>query len=113
MDELRPELPERSKKAQVPYCVCLAWSADGSTLYSGACASLAGHSGARGAALAPVEVCTWHLCAPWRGPAQGLLRSLGLRVAELPWSEGDARMCPAHTHVPCPACRTLQATPTA
>ncbi len=35
MDELRPELPERSKKAQVPYCVCLAWSADGSTLYSG------------------------------------------------------------------------------
>jgi hypothetical protein len=36
VDELRPELPERSKKAQVPYCVCLAWSADGSTLYSGA-----------------------------------------------------------------------------
>lgn len=35
MDELRPELPERSKKAQVPYCVCLAWSADGATLYSG------------------------------------------------------------------------------
>ncbi|PSC67815.1 Receptor of activated kinase C component of 40S small ribosomal subunit [Micractinium conductrix] len=35
VDELRPELPERSKKAQVPYCVCLAWSADGSTLYSG------------------------------------------------------------------------------
>ena len=35
VDELRPDLPERSKKAQVPYPVCLAWSADGSTLYSG------------------------------------------------------------------------------
>eukprot|EP00887_Chlorella_sp_A99_P007864 scaffold20.g7864.t1 len=54
VDELRPEFPERSKKAQVrggdesmgerwrvagrraiPYCVSLAWSADGSTLYSG------------------------------------------------------------------------------
>lgn len=40
VDELRPELPERSKKAQVPYCVCLAWSADGSTLYSGEAAFL-------------------------------------------------------------------------
>lgn len=35
VDELRPEFPERSKKAQTPYCVCLAWSADGNTLYSG------------------------------------------------------------------------------
>lgn len=35
VDELRPEFPERSKKAQTPYCVSLAWSADGATLYSG------------------------------------------------------------------------------
>jgi guanine nucleotide-binding protein subunit beta-2-like 1 protein len=35
VDELRPDFPERSKKAQTPYCVSLAWSADGSTLYSG------------------------------------------------------------------------------
>merc|ERR1711966_8217 len=35
VDELSPELPEVSKKAQVPYCVPLAWSADGATLYSG------------------------------------------------------------------------------
>ena len=36
VDELRPEFPDHtSKKAQVPYCVSLAWSADGSTLYSG------------------------------------------------------------------------------
>jgi len=35
VDELSPELPEVSKKAQVPYCVSLAWSADGATLYSG------------------------------------------------------------------------------
>ncbi len=33
--ELRPEFPPASKKAQVPYCVSVAWSADGSTLYSG------------------------------------------------------------------------------
>lgn len=35
VDELKPDFPERSKKAQTPYCVSLAWSADGSTLYSG------------------------------------------------------------------------------
>jgi len=35
VDELRPEFPFMSKKAQVPYCISLNWSADGSTLYSG------------------------------------------------------------------------------
>lgn len=37
VDDLRPEFGGRSfgKKATVPYCVSLAWSADGSTLYSG------------------------------------------------------------------------------
>ncbi|PNH10939.1 Guanine nucleotide-binding protein subunit beta-like protein, partial [Tetrabaena socialis] len=35
VDDLRPEFNLVSKKAQVPYCVSLAWSADGSTLYSG------------------------------------------------------------------------------
>jgi len=35
VDELSPELPEVGKKAQLPFCVSLAWSADGSTLYSG------------------------------------------------------------------------------
>jgi guanine nucleotide-binding protein subunit beta-2-like 1 protein len=35
VDELIPDLPEVSKKAQLPYCVSLAWSADGATLYSG------------------------------------------------------------------------------
>lgn len=35
VDDLRPELPERSAKAQVPYPISLAWSADGTTLYSG------------------------------------------------------------------------------
>ena len=33
--ELRPDFPPASKKAQTPYCVSVAWSADGSTLYSG------------------------------------------------------------------------------
>lgn len=33
--ELRPEFPMVGKKAQVPYCVSLNWSADGSTLYTG------------------------------------------------------------------------------
>jgi guanine nucleotide-binding protein subunit beta-2-like 1 protein len=35
VEDLRPEFPDMSKKAQVPYCVSLSWSADGSTLYSG------------------------------------------------------------------------------
>ncbi|KDD72035.1 hypothetical protein H632_c3969p0, partial [Helicosporidium sp. ATCC 50920] len=35
VDDLRPELPERSAKAQVPYPISLTWSADGSTLYAG------------------------------------------------------------------------------
>ena len=33
--ELKPEFPVLGKKAQEPYCISLAWSADGSTLYSG------------------------------------------------------------------------------
>lgn len=33
--ELRPEFPMVGKKAQVPYCVSLNWSADGSVLYTG------------------------------------------------------------------------------
>eukprot|EP01007_Sphenomonas_quadrangularis_P003720 NODE_792_length_1171_cov_1479.629234_g641_i0.p2 GENE.NODE_792_length_1171_cov_1479.629234_g641_i0~~NODE_792_length_1171_cov_1479.629234_g641_i0.p2 ORF type:complete len:340 (+),score=113.86 NODE_792_length_1171_cov_1479.629234_g641_i0:28-1020(+) len=33
--ELVPELPEQGKKALKPECISLAWSADGSTLYSG------------------------------------------------------------------------------
>jgi guanine nucleotide-binding protein subunit beta-2-like 1 protein len=35
VDELRPEFPPVGKKAQVPFCVSLQWSADGSTLYTG------------------------------------------------------------------------------
>ncbi|EIE27458.1 WD40 repeat-like protein [Coccomyxa subellipsoidea C-169] len=35
VDELKPDFGELGKKAQVPYCVSLAWSADGATLYSG------------------------------------------------------------------------------
>jgi len=35
VDDLKPDFEVRSKKATVPYCVSLAWSADGSTLYSG------------------------------------------------------------------------------
>lgn len=35
VDELRPDFPPVGKKAQVPYCVSLNWSADGATLYSG------------------------------------------------------------------------------
>jgi guanine nucleotide-binding protein subunit beta-2-like 1 protein len=35
VDELKPEFPNLGKKAQVPFCVSLAWSADGQTLYSG------------------------------------------------------------------------------
>jgi len=33
--ELVPELPDMGKKAMKPECISLAWSADGSTLYSG------------------------------------------------------------------------------
>eukprot|EP01059_Diplonema_ambulator_P005550 TRINITY_DN152_c0_g2_i2.p1 TRINITY_DN152_c0_g2~~TRINITY_DN152_c0_g2_i2.p1 ORF type:complete len:337 (+),score=117.96 TRINITY_DN152_c0_g2_i2:51-1013(+) len=33
--ELVPELPEMGKKAMKPECISLAWSTDGSTLYSG------------------------------------------------------------------------------
>ena len=36
VDELRPqEFETVGKKAQVPYCLSLAWSPDGSTLYTG------------------------------------------------------------------------------
>jgi guanine nucleotide-binding protein subunit beta-2-like 1 protein len=35
VDELRPDFPPVGKKAQIPYCVSLQWSADGSTLYTG------------------------------------------------------------------------------
>ena len=35
VDDLRPEFNITSKRAQVPYCVSVAWSADGSTLYCG------------------------------------------------------------------------------
>merc|ERR1719399_1441869 len=35
VDELHPEFPPVGKKAQQPYCLSLAWSADGSTLFSG------------------------------------------------------------------------------
>ena len=33
--ELKPEFPPAGKKAMAHYCVSLAWSADGATLYSG------------------------------------------------------------------------------
>jgi guanine nucleotide-binding protein subunit beta-2-like 1 protein len=35
VDELRPDFPPVSKKATVPYCTSVAWSADGATLYTG------------------------------------------------------------------------------
>ena len=35
VDELIPEFPEVSKKATLPQCISLAWSADGQTLFSG------------------------------------------------------------------------------
>merc|ERR1712048_206502 len=35
VDELKPEFPPVGKKAQTPYCTSLAWSYDGSTLFSG------------------------------------------------------------------------------
>jgi guanine nucleotide-binding protein subunit beta-2-like 1 protein len=33
--ELAPEFEERSRKALTPFCTSLAWSPDGTTLYSG------------------------------------------------------------------------------
>ena len=33
--ELSPDFEERSRKALTPFPTCLAWSPDGSTLYSG------------------------------------------------------------------------------
>ena len=35
VDELKPDFNNLGKKAQIPFCVSLAWSADGQTLYSG------------------------------------------------------------------------------
>lgn len=35
VEELRPEFENVGKKSMPPYATCLAWSADGSTLYSG------------------------------------------------------------------------------
>ncbi|CAN0512288.1 unnamed protein product, partial [Scytosiphon promiscuus] len=35
VDELRPDFPEVSATAIVPYCTCLCWSNNGSILYSG------------------------------------------------------------------------------
>ena len=37
VDELKPEFANlgKGKHSQVPYCTCLCWSFDGSTLYSG------------------------------------------------------------------------------
>jgi len=35
VEELRPEFEGVGKKSMAPYATCLAWSADGSTLYSG------------------------------------------------------------------------------
>ncbi|RKO97764.1 hypothetical protein CXG81DRAFT_26102 [Caulochytrium protostelioides] len=35
VDELKPEFPEMGKKSFAPQCISLAWSADGSVLFSG------------------------------------------------------------------------------
>jgi len=35
VDDLRIDTPPTGKNAQVPYCTCLAWSADGSDLFAG------------------------------------------------------------------------------
>lgn len=35
VDELRPDFAERGRKAQMPYCTSLNWSADGTTLFTG------------------------------------------------------------------------------
>ncbi|CAM9823049.1 unnamed protein product, partial [Discosporangium mesarthrocarpum] len=35
VDDLRPDFKVQSATAQVPYCTCLCWSANGSILYSG------------------------------------------------------------------------------
>eukprot|EP01041_Mallomonas_annulata_P002239 gene2239-4353_t len=35
VDDIKLELPPAGKNAQIPYCTCLAWSADGSDLFAG------------------------------------------------------------------------------
>lgn len=35
VDEIKVDFPVTGKNAQVPYCTCLAWSADGSDLFAG------------------------------------------------------------------------------
>jgi guanine nucleotide-binding protein subunit beta-2-like 1 protein len=35
VDDIRLDIPTIGKNAQVPYCTCLAWSADGSDLFAG------------------------------------------------------------------------------
>ena len=35
VDNLKPEFDLKTRRAQVPFCVSLQWSADGQTLYSG------------------------------------------------------------------------------
>lgn len=35
VDEIKVDFPVAGKNAQVPYCTCLAWSADGSDLFAG------------------------------------------------------------------------------
>jgi guanine nucleotide-binding protein subunit beta-2-like 1 protein len=35
VDEIKVDFPPSGKNAQVPYCTCLAWSADGSDLFAG------------------------------------------------------------------------------
>jgi len=35
VDEIKVDFPVSGKNAQVPYCTCLAWSADGSDLFAG------------------------------------------------------------------------------
>mmetsp|Transcript_91771 Transcript_91771/g.137439 ORF Transcript_91771/g.137439 Transcript_91771/m.137439 type:complete len:317 (-) Transcript_91771:165-1115(-) len=35
VDEIKLDLPPVGKNAQVPHCTCLAWSADGATLFAG------------------------------------------------------------------------------
>lgn len=35
VDELKVEFPPAGKNAQIPYCTCLAWSADGADLFAG------------------------------------------------------------------------------
>lgn len=35
VDEIKVDFPPAGKNAQIPYCTCLAWSADGSDLFAG------------------------------------------------------------------------------